>query len=118
MVRRSGRLLNIVANHVQRPLGRREPQGILIVGISWSVRKMLISLTLLALESSSVIALRAIKLTVGDSDAMEEAGLMVSEKVAAAFEATANLMAGATGVQIVDRYREHVALNAQRLAKR
>jgi hypothetical protein len=75
---------------------------------------MLISLTLLALESSNVITLRVMKLTVGDGAAMEEARLMVSEKVVAALEATANLMAGATGVQIVDRYREHVALNARR----
>jgi hypothetical protein len=79
---------------------------------------MLISLTLLALESSSVIALRAMKLTVGDGAAMEEARLMVSEKVDAAFEATANLMAGATGDQIISRYRQHVALNAKRLANR
>jgi hypothetical protein len=41
---------------------------------------------------------------------------MVSEKIAAAFEAGANWLAGATPAAIVGRYREHVAANAKRLA--
>jgi hypothetical protein len=40
---------------------------------------------------------------------------MVSEKIAAAFEATASLFAGATPAAI-DRYREHVAANTKRLS--
>jgi hypothetical protein len=43
--------------------------------------------------------------------------LMVSEKIDAAFEAAARLMAGASGDEIVYRYRQRVAANAKRLAK-
>jgi hypothetical protein len=52
----------------------------------------------------------------GESDSGEEAQLMVSEKIAAAFEAAANWLAGATPGAIVGRYREHVAANAKRLS--
>jgi hypothetical protein len=76
---------------------------------------MLIPLTLLAIESSGVIALRAMKLMVGDVAAMQEARLMVSEKVDAAFEAAVSLIAGASGDQIINQYRQHVAVNAKRL---
>jgi hypothetical protein len=76
---------------------------------------MFIPLTLLALESSSVIAMRTMRLMSGGIAATHEARLMVSEKVDAAFEATASLMAGASGDQIIDRYRQHVAENAKRL---
>jgi hypothetical protein len=41
---------------------------------------------------------------------------MVSEKVAAAFEAFASLLSGATPAAVVQRYREHVAANAKRLS--
>jgi hypothetical protein len=53
----------------------------------------------------------------GGKPARREAKLMVSEKINAAFEATARLMAGASGDEIVHRYRQHVAANAKRLAK-
>ena len=43
-------------------------------------------------------------------------GLEVSEKIVAAFEAAASLLAGATPAAIVQRYREHVAANARRLS--
>jgi hypothetical protein len=76
---------------------------------------MLIPLTLLAIESSGVIALRAMKLMVCDVAAMQEARLMVSEKVDAAFEAAVSLIAGASGDQIINQYRQHVAVNAKRL---
>jgi phosphoserine phosphatase len=79
---------------------------------------MLIPLTLLAIESSGVIAMRAMKLTAGDVVAIQEARLMMSEKVDAALEATASLIAGASGDQIINRYRQHVAVNAKRLSKR
>jgi hypothetical protein len=54
----------------------------------------------------------------GDSDALNEARLMLSEKVDAAFEATGSLMAGAFSDEIVHRYRQHVAVNAKRLGNR
>jgi hypothetical protein len=79
---------------------------------------MLIPFTLLAIESSSVIAMRAMKLMAGDVGAMKESHLMVSEKVDAALEAMASLMAGASGAQIINRYRQHVAVNAKRLGNR
>jgi len=41
---------------------------------------------------------------------------MVSEKIAAAFEAAANWLSGATPGTIIGRYREHVAANAKRLS--
>ena len=76
---------------------------------------MLIPLMLLAVESSGVVALRTLKLVSGDADAFLEAQLMFSEKVDAAFEAAASLMAGASGDEIVHRYRQHVSVNAKRL---
>jgi hypothetical protein len=76
---------------------------------------MINPLLMLAVESNSVIALRVMKLMWGGSGALHEAHLMVSEKVDAAFEAAANLMAGASGDDVIRRYRQHVAANAVRL---
>ena len=72
---------------------------------------------MLAVEANEVVALRMMKLMRGGKRARREAELMVSEKIDAAFEATASLMAGASGDEIVHRYRQHVAANAKRLAK-
>ena len=41
---------------------------------------------------------------------------MAGEKIAAAFEAAASWLAGATPAAIIDRYREHVAANLRRLS--
>ena len=71
---------------------------------------------MLAVEASEVVRLRCEKLSYGDEAAGQEAVLMVSEKIAAAFEAAAGLLAGATPAAIVRRYREHVAANARRLS--
>ena len=78
---------------------------------------MVNSLILLAVEANRVIALRMMKLMRGGGGARREAKLMVSEKIHAAFEATASLMAGASGDEIIHRYRRHVAANAKRLGK-
>jgi hypothetical protein len=75
---------------------------------------MVNSLMLLAVEANQVIALRMMKLMGGGRRARREA---VSEKIHAAFEATASLMTGASGDEIVQRYRRHVAANAKRLGK-
>lgn len=72
---------------------------------------------MLAVESGGVIALRLMKLMRGGRAARREASLMVSEKIAAALEASANLMTGASGNDVVRRYRQHVAANAKRLDK-
>ena len=80
-------------------------------------REMVNSLMLLAFEANGVIALRMMKLMRGGRSARREAELMVSEKLHAAFEATARVMAGASNHEIVHRYRRHVAANAKRLGK-
>ena len=71
---------------------------------------------MLAVESAEVVRLRLEKFASQDGDAEQEACLMVSEKIAAAFEAAANWLAGATPAAIVSRYREHVADNVRRLS--
>jgi hypothetical protein len=76
------------------------------------------STMMLGLESSHVIGLRMLKLTRGGSDALNEMHLMLGEKLDAAIESGANLMAGASADSVVDRYRQHVAANADRLAIR
>ena len=72
--------------------------------------------SMLAFESSEVVRLRLEKFASCDDDAEQEARLMVSEKIAAAFEAAANWLSGATPGAIIDRYREHVAANRKRLS--
>ena len=75
------------------------------------------SFMMLAAEANSVIALRMMKLMRGGRKAQREAELMVREKIHAGFEATAHLLAGASGEAIVHRYRRHVAKNAKRLGR-
>jgi len=75
------------------------------------------SLMMLAVEANGVVALRMMKLMRGGRSARREAKLMVSEKMDAAFEAAARLMVGASGDEIVQRYRQHVAANAKRLGR-
>src|SRR3954447_16509715 len=81
-------------------------------------RRQFASWMKLAVEANGVIALRTIKLMRGGRSAQREAELMVSEKIHAAVEAAASLMTGASGNQIVHRYRQHVARNAKRLGSR
>ena len=63
------------------------------------------------------IGLRMMKLMRGGKCARREAELMVREKIDAALEATASLMAGASGDRIVRRYRKRVEGNAKRLSR-
>jgi hypothetical protein len=72
---------------------------------------------MLAVEAHSVIALRLVKLMGGGRAARREASLMVSEKIAAALETSASLVNGASGDDVVRRYRQLVAANAKRLGK-
>jgi hypothetical protein len=62
-------------------------------------------------------SLRMMKLMRDGKSARCEAELMVREKIDAALEATASLMAGASGDKIVHRYRKRVAANAKRLSR-
>ena len=41
---------------------------------------------------------------------------MITEKIAAAVEALSSMMSGGTPMAVIERYREHVAGNACRLA--
>jgi hypothetical protein len=82
-----------------------------------SKQQMFNSLMMLAVEANGVVALRMMKLMRGGRRARREAKLMVSEKIAAACEATASLMAGASGDEIVRRYRQQVTANSKRLGK-
>ena len=75
------------------------------------------SLFMLAIEANQVAGLRVMKLMLGGKRARREAELMVREKVDAALQAGASLMAGASGDEIVERYRQHVKANARRLAR-
>ncbi|MGA7809296.1 hypothetical protein [Bradyrhizobium sp.] len=74
------------------------------------------STMMLGLESGQVIGLRMLKLTRGGNDAVNEMHLMLEEKINAAFESGTNLMAGASAGSVVNRYRQHVAANAERLS--
>jgi len=74
------------------------------------------STMMLGLESNTVIGLRMLRIVSGGSDALSEIQLMIGEKVDAAFESSANLMAGATAEAVIHRYRQHVAANAARLS--
>jgi hypothetical protein len=78
---------------------------------------MIDSLMMLAVEANQVVGLRIIKLMRGGRSARREAERMVSEKMDAAFEASASLMAGASSDQIIRGYRRRVAANAKRLGK-
>ena len=75
------------------------------------------SLMMLAIDANRVVGLRVMKLMLCGRGARREAQLMVSEKIDAAVEASASLMAGASGDEIVHRYRRRVAANAKRLSR-
>ena len=69
----------------------------------------------LALESNRVIALRLVKLSAGGLPARAEASLMISEKVDAAWEASATLITGGSSAKMIAQYRKRVAANHKRL---
>jgi len=73
---------------------------------------------MLGIEANRVIGLRMMKLMHGGRGARREARLMVTEKMDAALEANARIMAGASADEIIRTYRRRVAANAKRLAKR
>ena len=58
------------------------------------------SLMMLAFEAIDVAALRTLTLMRGGTGALQEAELMVREKIDAALEMTLSLMAGASAIQI------------------
>ncbi len=74
-----------------------------------------LSMVMLNFEAANVVALRALKLAAGGSEASAEAQLMATEKVSAAVEALGAIVSGASPAQVIERYRELVAANAHRL---
>ena len=75
------------------------------------------SAMLLAFEANDVVRLRMFKMASGGQGALEEAQLMVAEKVGASFEAFKSVMGGGTPISVIERYRELVAANASRLSR-
>jgi hypothetical protein len=73
------------------------------------------SSAMLALESSHVVSLRLMKFALCDFDADYEATLMVTEKIAASFEAAVTLANSGDILMVIDQYRKHVAANVARL---
>ena len=71
--------------------------------------------TLLAFEAHDVMRLRTVKIASGGTDALSEVHLMISEKIVATVEALSSMF-GSTPMAVIERYREHVAANAFRLA--
>ena len=60
---------------------------------------------MLAVECNNVIDIRLRKIASGGVNAAEEVGLMVSEKVDAAFESGAMLARGGKPADVIDFYR-------------
>ena len=79
--------------------------------------KLTSDMALLGLEAQRVIALRLMRIAAGGRGAYFERGRMVTEKIAAAQEAAATLMAGGSPEKVVRRYRTHVRQNRTRLAR-
>lgn len=67
---------------------------------------------LLAFEATSVMHLRMVKIASGGEGAFEEVHLMIN----AALEAVNSGMEGGTLGSVIERYRELVAANAERLS--
>ncbi|TFF21748.1 hypothetical protein E3C22_13760 [Jiella endophytica] len=74
-----------------------------------------LNVMLLSLESQQAAQLRLFRLGVGGPMAVDEATLMVREKIEAFDKALGSAMAGSTFESIVDNYRTIVQANIQRL---
>ena len=75
------------------------------------------NMAMLAAESQHVIGLRLMKIAAGGTSGLREAELMISEKIAAATQATNRLMMGMSPDSVVDGYRKKVRANVRRLSK-
>ena len=63
---------------------------------------------LLGLDAQRLILLRMMKIAAGGAAASNEVARMITEKMAAAIEASATLASGGSGRQVVRRYRTRV----------
>ena len=75
-------------------------------------------LTMLAIESQTVIALRLVKLSSGGTAAADEARRMVSEKVSAGALAATTILTGGGVDKAIESTRRRVRRNAKRLMRR
>lgn len=75
------------------------------------------AMTALAFEAQQVILMRTAMLAAGGPKAKKEARRMVSEKVAAAIEASQKAMTGASADTLINGYRRKVRANARRLGR-
>ena len=73
--------------------------------------------TRLVIDSTRVIGLRLTKITGGGIEALDEAQLMISEKIQAGVEAMETLVSGGTTAAVLNRYQEHVTANVGRLSR-
>ena len=79
---------------------------------SWM--KLATDVSLLAMESHSVIMTRVMMMATGRGTNAENTR-MVSEKVFAATEAAMTMASGGSAAKVVKGYRKHVRANARRL---
>ena len=73
------------------------------------------NLVLLAMESQQAMHLRLYRLGLGGPKAIDEASLMVREKIVAFSNAMAAAMAGGSFESLIDDYRTVVRANIERL---
>ena len=81
-------------------------------------RNPFLSLYMLGLESTQVMALRAMKLAAGGHAARMEATRMTAEKVSEAYGAWVTLAVGGSAPKVVRQVRKRVRANARRLRRR
>lgn len=79
--------------------------------------KSWVDLTMLALESQQVIALRMAKLACGGLGATQEMQRMTAEKVEAFAHESGRILLGASNSSVVKRYRKRVRANRRRLLR-
>src|SRR3954453_6440184 len=79
--------------------------------------KLTSDMALLGLEAQRVIALRLLRIAAGGRGAHFERGRMVTEKIAAAQEAAATLMAGGSPGKVDPPYPPPVPKNRPRLSR-
>ncbi|GLS47553.1 hypothetical protein GCM10007885_03970 [Methylobacterium gnaphalii] len=72
---------------------------------------------MLGLEAQKVIGMRMVRIAWGGQAGQAELQSMVSEKISAGLEAFGTLLSGGSPEMVVERYREHVAANVERLTK-
>ena len=83
----------------------------------YGLMKLSMDMTMLALESQQVIALRMARLAFASpAVAARETRRMVSEKAEAAMETSLHLAAGGTPQKVVRAYRRKVEANRARLS--